>query len=125
MKRDAAKQLSSVTIIDASYTVALKMLRDRYQNSRMILRAHVNAIAVHKPSTEETAKDLRQLMETVDEHRLALENVRQPINQQDVFLVYLISEKLPVETRKCWELPTPGTEPKTYDDLKNFFDVRC
>ena len=101
------------------------MLRDRYQNNRMILRAHVHAIAVQKPLTQETAKDLRQLLETVEEHRLALENMGQPVNQQDVFLVYLITEKLPAKTRKFWELSTPGTEPQTYDDLKKFLDARC
>ena len=125
LKGDAAKLLSSVTITDANYTVALKMLRDRYQNNRMILRAHVNAIVVQKPLTQETAKDLRQLLETVEEHRLELENTGQPVNQQDVFLVYLITEKLPSETRKFWELSTPGTELQTYDDLKKFLDARC
>ena len=68
------------------------MLRDRYQNNRMILRAHVNANAVQKPLTQERAKDLRQLLETVEEHRLALENMGQPVNQQDVYLEYLNTE---------------------------------
>ena len=91
----------------------------------MILRAHVNAIVVQKPLTQEIAKDLRQLLETVEEHRLALENMGQPVNQQDVFLDYLITEKLPSETRKFWELSTPGTDLRTYDDLKKFLDARC
>ena len=125
LKGDAAKLLSSVTVTDANYTVALKMLRDRYQNNLIILRAHVNAIVVQKPLTQETAKDLRQLLETVEEHRLELENMGQPVNQQDVFLVYLITEKLPPETRKFWELSTPGTELQTYDDLKKFRDASC
>ena len=90
------------------------MLRYRYQNNRIILRAHVNAIAVKKPLTQETDKDIRQLLETVEEHRIALENKGQPVNQQDVFLVYLITEKLPTEARKFWELSTPGTEPQAF-----------
>ena len=73
MKGGAAKLLSSVTITDANYTVALKMLRDRNQNNRMILHAHVNAIAVQNPLTQEKAKDLRQHLGTVEEHLLALE----------------------------------------------------
>ena len=102
LKGDAAKLLSLVKTTDANYTVALKMVRDRYQNNRMIFRAHVNAIAVQKPLTQETAKDLRQLLETVDEHRLALENMK-PVIQQYVFHVYLIAEKMPAETRKILE----------------------
>ena len=125
LKGDAAKLLASVTITDANYSVAMRMLRDRYQNERMILRAHVHAIATQKQLSNETAKDLRQLLETVEEHRLALENLGQPVDQQDVFLVYLITEKLPAETRKFWELSTPGTCPQTYNDLKKFLEARC
>ena len=62
LKGDAAKLLASVTISDANYPVALKMLRDRYRNNRMILRAHVHAISTQKQLPNETAKDLRQLI---------------------------------------------------------------
>ena len=44
------------------------MLRDRYQNNFMILRAHVNANTVQKPLTLEAAKDLRHFFETIEEH---------------------------------------------------------
>ena len=125
LKGDAAKLLASVTITDANYPVAMKMLRDRYQNNRMILRAHVHAISTQKQLTNETAKDLRQLVETVEEHRLALENMGQPVHQQDIFLVYLVTEKLTADTRKFWELSTPGTGPQTYNDLKKFLETRC
>ena len=42
----------------------------------------------------------------------------QPVIHHDVFLVFLITEKLPAETRTFWELSTPGTETQTYEDLK-------
>ena len=101
------------------------MLRDRSQNNSMILSAHMNAIAIQKPLTHETAKDLRQLLETVEGHRLALENMGQPVNWPDVSLVYLITEKRLSETQTFWELSTHGTEPQTYDDPKKFLDARC
>ena len=101
------------------------MLRDRYQNNRMILRAHVHAISTQKQLTNETAKDLRQLVETVEEHRLALENMGQPVDQQDIILVCFVTEKLPADMRKFWELSTPGTDPQTYNDLKKVLEARC
>ena len=100
LKGDAAKLLASVTITDANYPVALKMLRDRYQNNGMILRANVHAISTQKQLTNETAEDLPQPVETMEEHRLALENMDQPVDQQDIILVYLVTEKLPADTRK-------------------------
>ena len=47
------------------------------------MRAHVNATVVQKPLTQETTKDLRQLLKTVEEYHLALENMGQPVYQQD------------------------------------------
>ena len=125
LKGDAAKLLASVTITDANYTVGVKMFRGRYQNNRMILRTQVHAISTQKHLTNETAKDLRQLVETVEEQRLALENMGQPVHQQDIFPVYLVTEKLPADTRKFWELSTPGTDPHTNNDLKKFEEARC
>ena len=50
---DAAKLQASVTITDANYTVALKLLGDRYQNNSMSLRAHVRAISTQKNLTKQ------------------------------------------------------------------------
>ncbi|XP_075253325.1 uncharacterized protein LOC142345123 [Convolutriloba macropyga] len=60
-------------------------------------------------------------METVEEHRLALSNLGQPVDDQDIFFVYLIAEKLPAETRKC---SSPGKNPQRYLDMKNFMEER-
>ena len=91
----------------------------------MILRAHIHAISTQKQLTNETAKDLRQLVETVGGHRLALENMGQPVEQQSIFLVYLVTKKFPADTRKFWELSTPGTDPQTYNDLEKLPETRC
>ena len=64
------------------------MLRNHYQNNRMILRAHVNAIDVQKPLTQETAKHIRQLLETVED-RLAWNN--QSINK--TFFWYISKQR--------------------------------
>ena len=101
------------------------MLRDHYQINCMILRALVHAIFTQNHLTNGTAKDLHQLVETVEEHLLALENMGKPVDQQDILVVYLLTEKLSANTRKFWELSTPGTHPQTYNDLKKFLEARC
>ena len=56
------------------------------------------------------------------EHRSALSNLGQPVDDQDNFFMYLIAEKLPAETRKCWDLSSPGRNPQRYLDMKNFME---
>ena len=123
VKGDAAKLLTSLQITDANFSTAFDILRNRY-NKRLILGANVHAIVSQKPVTNENSKALRDLMETVEEHRLALRNLGQPVDDQDIFFVYLIAEKLHAETRKSWELSSPGRNPQRYLDMKNFMEER-
>ena len=51
-------------------------------------------------------------METTEEHRLALFVHGQPVDQQDIFFVYLLTERLPIATRKAWKISTRGREPQ-------------
>ena len=45
----------------------------------------MNSNVVQMPLTQETAKDLLDLLQTVVEHHLSLELMGQPVNQQNVF----------------------------------------
>ena len=105
-------------------TVALKMLRDRYQNDRMILPRSCERNCCPGATHQEINQDLRQLLETVEEHSLFLQNLGRPVNQQDDFLVYPLTEKLTTETQKLRALSTPGTEQQAYDHLQKILDAR-
>ena len=109
---------------DANFSTACDILRISYNNKRLILRADVHAIVSQKPVTIENTKALPDLMETVEEHRLALSKLGQPVNDQDILFVYLIEEKLPAETRKFWEFSSPGRNPQRYLDMKNFMEEK-
>ena len=55
-------------------------------------------------------RELRKLVDIMEEHRLSLRNMGQPVEHQDPFFVYLIAEKLPSETRKFRKLSSKGKE---------------
>ena len=124
VKGDTAKLLISLQITDANFSTACDILSNRYDNKRLILRAHVHAIVSQKPVTNEKPKTLRDLIETVEEHRLALKNLEHPGDNQDIFFVYLIAKQLPAETRKCCEFLSPGRNPQRYLDMKNFMEEK-
>ncbi|XP_075247131.1 uncharacterized protein LOC142340442 [Convolutriloba macropyga] len=62
VKGDAAKLLTSLQITEANFSTACNILRNRYDNKCLILRAHVHAIVSQKPVTNENPKALRDLM---------------------------------------------------------------
>ena len=121
---DAAELLTSLQITDANVSTACDILKKRYDSKRLIFRAHVHAIVSQKPVTDGNPKALRDLMKTIKEQRSALSNLGQTVDNQDIFFVYLIAEKLPAHTRKCWELSSPGRNHQRYLDMKKFMEER-
>ena len=103
-KGDAAKLLASIPVTDHKFDIAMNTLINRYENKRIIIRTHLHSIVSYRSLTTDNARDLRSLIEVMDEHRLALQSFGEPVKRKskDIssFFVYLISEKLPTETKK-------------------------
>ena len=124
LTEDADKLLHSIAITDDNFDIAIDILENRYDNKRLILRSHLHEIFRQRSLTTENSKDLWTLMETTEEHRLALLNQGQTVDQQNFFFVYLLTERLLIETRKAWEISTPGREHQRYGQLKKFLGER-
>ena len=125
LKGDAAKLISSVTKSDSNYEVAKEILKNRYSNPRLISRAHVESIVNIPHQETENAKTLELLIESVEEHRLALSDLGHNNEEQDQFLLYIVVEKLSTVTRQEWEIATPGADQQTFSQLKTFLHNRC
>ena len=124
VKGEASKMLTSITVTDDSFDFAMETLHNRYDNKRLILRAHIHGIVSYQPVSNGNTRELRKLVDTMEEHRHSLRNMGQPVEHQDPFFVYLIAEKLPTETRKFWGLSLKGKELQTYQELKIFLEER-
>ncbi|XP_075261145.1 uncharacterized protein LOC142352875 [Convolutriloba macropyga] len=116
--------LTSITVTDDNFDVAMEILQNRYDNKRLILRAHTHGTVSYRPVSNENTRELRNLVDTMNEHILSLRIMEQPVEHQDPFFVYLIAEKLPTKTRKFWELSLKGKRPQTYQELKTFLEER-
>ena len=100
VKGDAAKLLASIPVTVHNFDIAMNTLINRYKNKRIIIRTHLHSVVSYRSLTTDNARDLRNLIEAMDEHRLALQNLGEPVNSQDIFFVFLISEKLPTVFKK-------------------------
>ena len=87
----------------------MALLKDRYENERSIIQAHLQAI--WSQPVLETASDLglRKLLELTNEHLRALAELGQPVEHCDVILVFVLTNKMDPESRKQWQLDNPGT----------------
>ena len=117
VKSDVAKLLASIPVADHNFDIAMNTAINRYENKRIIIRTYPHSIFSYRSLTTDNAKELRNLIEAMYDHRLALRNLGEPVNSQDIYFVYLISEKLPRETKKQWELYSKVKEPQKYAEL--------
>ena len=55
-------------ITDAKYEIALTILRDRYENNRCIVQAHLKVIWSQPSMKCESGLGLRKILDTTNEH---------------------------------------------------------
>ena len=91
----------------------------------MIARAHVQSIFDLPKMRNDNGNDLRKLIEGIEEQRSSLQTLGLPVEHYDLFLIFLATERLDLETRRQWEIALPGTSLQTYEALKTFIETRC
>ena len=127
MKGEASKMLTSITVTGDNFNVAMEFLQNRYDNKRLILRNHIQGIVCYRPVSNENTREIGKLVDTIEEHRLSLRNMEQPVELQDPFFVYLSAEKLPSETLKFSEPSSKDKELQSYQEprTKDFPGGTC
>lgn len=79
---DKAKNvISSLEISAVNYQVAWNLLKDRYDNKRVITQNHIRAIMELPSMTRENACKLRQIADGASRHIHALQALKRPTSQ--------------------------------------------
>jgi len=80
---DDASVISSLELSNANYDVAWAILKERYDNKRVIIQTHVNAILDLPTMTRENPIDLRRISNGVSKHLHALQALKCPMMHWD------------------------------------------
>lgn len=79
------------------------MLRKRYNNDRLIIAHHVQAIFNIAPLTQENSSALRELSDTLQWHLGALKNLGERVDTWDTLIIHIIVARLNPVTKREWE----------------------
>lgn len=120
---EAARVIENLETTETNYSVAWNLLKDRYDNHRIIIQSHIQALFELPGVTKETG--LRNLLDDTLRHVRALTVLKQPTEIWDTPLIYLITTKLDRETRRGWEETITGTEMPTFEQLSKYLRERC
>ncbi|XP_018375244.1 PREDICTED: uncharacterized protein LOC108769012 [Trachymyrmex cornetzi] len=121
----AAQIIKSLEFTAINYTVAWETICSRFNNKRLLTYNHIKAIFNIKVLKEESAPQLREIVDIVSKHLRALNALNQATEHWDALLIYLISTKLDSITARAWEKERAGNEIPTLEDFKTFLNSRA
>lgn len=121
----AAGKIDQDVINNNDYESAWKMLEETYEDERLIIDTHIDALLSLPKMTSENATELRNLLDACMKHVDALKNRSLPVEGlSEMILVNVVAKRLDKETRKLWESQIPADELPSYTDMIDFLRDR-
>ncbi|XP_058810927.1 uncharacterized protein LOC131675801 [Topomyia yanbarensis] len=122
----AAGIIDQEIINNNDYDMAWKMLIERFEDKRLIIDKHIDALFNLSKLVNENATELRKFIDTCTKNVDALKNLGLPVEGLgECMLINRIASKLDIETRKAWELNHVDDTLPGYDDTLEFLRERC
>ncbi|XP_018399979.1 PREDICTED: uncharacterized protein LOC108777551, partial [Cyphomyrmex costatus] len=125
LSSEASDVISSLEISDVNYEVAWRLLKERYDNKRIIVHTHIKAIMELPSMVKENSSELRQITDGACKHMRALQALQRPTSHWDDILIFILSAKLDTTTLREWQSSLEGTELPTLKQFIEFMTHRC
>ncbi|XP_055840984.1 uncharacterized protein LOC129908495 [Episyrphus balteatus] len=103
---------------DNNYDAAWQVVKDRYDNPRLLVTAHVQKLLMQPAIQAETAKAVKGLHDTTQECMLSLKGLNIDTNNWDPLLMTILIKKLDRNTLTLWEQSLK--QPKALPSLHEF-----
>ncbi|XP_062556797.1 uncharacterized protein LOC134221623 [Armigeres subalbatus] len=121
----AAGKIDQDVINNNDYESAWKMLEDTYEDERLIIDTHIDALLALPKMNNENGNELRNLLDICTKHVDALKNRSLPVEGlAEMILLNVIAKRLDKETRKLYESQIPSDELPTYTETIDFLRER-
>lgn len=105
LSHDTSLVLTNLQVTDANYTTAWDLLCKRYDNSRAIVNAHLQAfLEIPSVASQSAVRDLKNLGDKTHDIYTALLNLKRPVNKSEELMIFITVSKLDKVTRRDWEI---------------------
>lgn len=125
LEGEAEKLIRSYKCTEADYNAAWNALKERYNNKRLIVNAHMDQLFSISKLDIESASATRSQLDTFTESVRALSALNMPTEHWDVFLVHFLQSRLDSSTKRAWEMSLESSDLPTFDQLHAFIERRC
>ncbi|XP_075151125.1 uncharacterized protein LOC142225233 [Haematobia irritans] len=131
----AARLIQSLEVTADNYESALDMLKQRFDNKRLIFQAHLLNMFQLQSIQKPTVASIRLFIDNINSSLRALRSFASPDQIADGVLLLLIVSKLDKESQSKWEddiyfscdlnKSSTSFQLPNWDNLSNFLERRC
>lgn len=125
LKNEPLTLINDLALTNENYTVALDILKKRYDNKLVIINSHLKGLLELENITNETASNLRHFLSQIRQHLNSLRSLKVPVDQWDLMLIYLFCKKLNSRTHQAFELQKKQSQLPTLEEFLEFLENRC
>ncbi|XP_056647327.1 uncharacterized protein LOC130451990 [Diorhabda sublineata] len=128
LRGEAEKLIQQLELTDENYLVALRILRERFENKKIIIDKHVEELFNMPVITKESPPFLRNLIDTFKQLITSLKALGEPTDSWDRLLNQLLKIKLDARTRERWHEHLHlqnKREPPPLSEFLDFLVNRC
>ena len=100
----AARSIQSLDITEINYSIAIDVLKEKFDCHCQICMRHWDLICNYPQITTETLEAIEDFLETIKVNLRVLEKLGEPVTS-NVILVKILTSKLPSSTIREWPLP--------------------
>ncbi|XP_049877869.1 uncharacterized protein LOC126375069 [Pectinophora gossypiella] len=121
---EAEQLVRSIPITQANYNKCWELLKNRYNNKRHMSNNILKRLFGQRTLTVESSSALKEILDTTNDCLHELSNLGINTKDWDIMVIYVISLKLDVETRKQWELHVSESS-DDFPSLEQFQKFLC
>lgn len=122
---DALQEICSVELSAENYEVAWKALEKKFENKKLIVKAHLDAIFSVEPLRRENCDALTHLINEFDRNLQMLNKIGENTANWSTILAYMLCSRLDSATLRLWESHHNSKDVPEFDELLEFLRDHC
>ncbi|XP_063837147.1 uncharacterized protein LOC135086281 isoform X1 [Ostrinia nubilalis] len=125
LKNEPLDLVKNLPLTSESYSQAIKIIEDRYNNKHKLVNEHICLLLDLKPITKSTAVNLREFVSNVKQQISALSNLEPNVSFWDAIILCILYRKLDAYTSRAFQMERDATKKPTINTFLEYLDKRA
>lgn len=122
---EALRPIDNIEITAANYIVAWEALESQFENKKLIVKAHLDALFAVEPMKHESFESLNQVVNEFDNNLQMLRKIGENTEGWSTLLVHMLCSRLDPVTLRLWETEHNSKEVPKFTQLLTFLRNHC